>query len=244
MTIRGTRGVYGTTNQVSGPAYYVSHVAGVVDPAAPVKATVQEFLAAEDGSTVYELSGKICNITSAYSEQYNNISFDIEDATGIVNIYRMSCAGVENAASIAVGDMITVQGKRTVYNEKVQMAAGGVCVSHKGSTPITIADFLTKEKSAEVWYRLTGTIKQIVKAEYGNFYLEDESGSYVYVYGLTKAPVSKNDKSFASLGLAEGDKITIVGTRDQFANASVDDQKDQVSGPAYFLEKHEVATLE
>ena len=61
---------------------------------------------------------------------------------------------------------------------------------------------------------------------------------------MTKAPVSKNDKSFASLGLAEGDKITIVGTRDQFANASVDDQKDQVGGPAYFLEKHEVANLE
>lgn len=244
VTIRGTRGVYGTTNQVSGPAYYVSHVAGVVDPAAPVKATVQAFLDAEVGSTVYELTGKISKITYAYSEQHNNISFDIEDATGTVNIYRMSCADVENAASIAVGDMITVQGKRAEYNGKAQMGQGGVCISHKGLTPITIADFLTKEKSKETWYKLTGTIKEIVKAEYGNIYLEDASGAYVYVYGLTKAPVASNDKSFESLGLVVGDKITIAGTKDYYAGASKEDQKDQVGGPAYLIEKHDTSASE
>ena len=244
VTIRGTRGVYGTTNQVSGPAYYVSHVPGVVDPSLPVKATVQEFIAAEEGSTVYELSGKISAITTAYSSQYGNISFNIADATGEVNVFRMKCDGIENPESIAVGDAITIQGKKSVYNGAAQVASGSVCISHKGSTVVTIAEFLTKPVSSEVRYKLTGTIKEIVKAKYGNFYLEDASGSYVYVYGLTKAPVASNDQSFESLGLAAGDKITIVGTRSEYADASKEDQKIQVEGPAYFVQKHDVAATE
>jgi hypothetical protein len=63
---------------------------------------------------------------------------------------------------------------------------------------------------------------------YGNFDIVDESGS-VYVYGLTKAPVAKNDKSFASLGLKEGDKVTIVGTRAAYNGSA------QVGGPAYYI---------
>ena len=52
----------------------------------------------------------------------------------------------------------------------------------------------------------------------GNFDLKDDSGS-VYVYGLTATDLgygAKNDKSFASLGLKKGDKITIIGYRGSF----------------------------
>ena len=244
VTLKGTRGEYNGSPQVSGPAYYVSHVPGVVDPSLPLKVSVEEFLAAEEGSTVYELTGKITKITTAYSEQYGNISFDLADATGEVNVFRMKCDDIEAPSSIAVGDVVTVQGKRASYKGSAQVGEGSVCVSYRGSTVVTIADFLTKEKSKDVWYKLTGTIKEIVNEEYGSLYLEEDSGSYVYVYGITKAPVSSNDKSFASLGLAEGDKITIVGTRDRYDKAGEEDQKDQVGGPAYFVEKHETATLE
>lgn len=57
----------------------------------------------------------------------------------------------------------------------------------------------------------------------------------ILLYGLTVAPVAKNDKSFASLGLKVGDVVTLVGTRAQYANSSVEDQKEQVGGPAYYV---------
>ena len=99
---------------------------------------------------------------------------------------------------------------------------------------ITVADFLSKSVDANVWYQLTGTIKEIKNTTYGNFYLEDETGC-VYVYGLTKTQVSSNDKSFESIGLREGDTVTLIGTRAQYASASVADQKEQVGGPAYYV---------
>ena len=97
----------------------------------------------------------------------------------------------------------------------------------------TIADFLAAGVSETVWYQLTGKIKEIKNTTYGNFYLEDATG-YVYVYGLTSEQVDSNDKSFSSLGLEEGDLVTLIGTRAYYANAS-EDQKDQVGGPAYYV---------
>lgn len=98
----------------------------------------------------------------------------------------------------------------------------------------TIADVLAAEVSTNVWYQMTGTITEIKSTTYGNFYFEDETGR-IFVYGLTAAPVAKNDKSFSSLGLNVGDIVTIVGTRDRYDNATVEDQKDQVGGPAYYV---------
>ena len=94
----------------------------------------------------------------------------------------------------------------------------------------TIAEFLEKEVDATVWYELTGTIKNLVNTTYGNFDLVDETGS-VYVYGLTATQVAKNDKSFASIGLKEGDVVTLMGTRAKYEPKA----QDQVGGPAYYV---------
>lgn len=99
---------------------------------------------------------------------------------------------------------------------------------------LTVAEFLAKEVDENTYYELTGTVSNIISDEYGNFYLTDETGT-VYVYGLTATKVTSNDKSFSSIGLREGDEVTLHGTRDNFANASVADQKDQVGGPAYYI---------
>ena len=99
---------------------------------------------------------------------------------------------------------------------------------------LTVAEFLAKEVDENTYYELTGTVSNIISDEYGNFYLTDETGT-VYVYGLTATKVTSNDKSFSSIGLKEGDEVTLHGTRDNFANASVADQKDQVGGPAYYI---------
>ena len=207
--------------------------------------SVADFLAAPVGDALYKLTGKVTNLKTG---DYGN--FHLVDATGSVYVYGLTATQVEKndksfpSLGIKEGDVVTLIGKRDRYegakveNEKDQVGGPAYYVSHIGSTESTIADFLAKEKSKNNWYRLTGTIEEIVSDVYGNFYLNDETGR-VYVYGLTVAPVAKNDKSFAQLELKPGDKITIVGTRDRYDGAKVEDQKDQVGGPAYFISKAE-----
>ena len=98
-------------------------------------------------------------------------------------------------------------------------------------TKITIAEFLEKEVNAEVYYELTGVISGIYNESYGNFYLVDQNDSsvQVLVYGLTATKVTSNDLSFASLGLNNGDVVTLMGTRDDYKGTT------QVGGPAYYV---------
>lgn len=104
-------------------------------------------------------------------------------------------------------------------------------------TKVSIAEFLAAEVSDNVWYELTGTIANLSNTEYGNFYLVDETGN-VYVYGLTAEKVSSNDKSFSSLGLKEGDIVTLIGTRDEYEG------DPQVGGPAYYVSHTEGSPIE
>lgn len=104
-------------------------------------------------------------------------------------------------------------------------------------TKVSIAEFLAAEVSDDVWYELTGTIANLYNTEYGNFYLVDETGN-VEVYGLTAEKVSTNDKSFSSLGLKEGDIVTLIGTRDEYKG------DPQVGGPAYYVSHTEGSPIE
>ena len=102
-----------------------------VVPEGPKVVTAAEFNAATDNSIEYQVSGTISGIYQAYSSSYNNISIYISDETGEILAYRVSCAGITDPANtLTKGDLITVKGKRTLYNEKPQMAQGGVIVSH------------------------------------------------------------------------------------------------------------------
>ena len=200
-----------------------------------VEATVADFLAAETGTALYQLTGKVANLQAG---DYGN--FDLVDATGSVYVYGLTAKQVEKndksfpSLGIKEGDVVTLIGTRAEHNGTAQVGGPAYYVSHIGHTEVTIAEFLTKEKSADNWYKLTGTIEEIVKEEYGNFYLKDDTGR-VFVYGLTVAPVAKNDKSFAKLGLKVGDKVTLIGTKDYYEKSSVEDQKHQVGGPAYYI---------
>ena len=97
-----------------------------------------------------------------------------------------------------------------------------------GPVEATIAEFLAAAESSEVWYQLTGTIISIDNTTYGNITIKDETGE-VYVYGLTAAQVSSNDKSFSTLGLGVNDVVTLIGTRAAYNSTP------QVGGPAYYV---------
>ena len=102
-----------------------------VVPEGPKVVTAAEFNAATDNSIEYQVSGTISGIYQAYNSQYDNISIYISDETGEILAFRVSCAGITDPANtLTKGDLITVKGKRTLYNEKPQMAQGGVIVSH------------------------------------------------------------------------------------------------------------------
>jgi len=97
---------------------------------------------------------------------------------------------------------------------------------------VTIAEFLAAEESSTQLYQLTGTVSGSINTIYGNFDLVDETGK-VFVYGLTATNLgygATNDKSFPSLGIEEGDIITIIGYRGSYNG------KDEVLY-SYFVSK-------
>ncbi len=201
-----------------------------------VDATVEEFLAAEVSTKPYRLTGKIESIAN---ETYGNLY--LQDATGRVYIY-----GITDWSKLGLrqGDIITIVGNRARYDDakaedqKDEMKNASLEKSIK-STDVSVTEFLAKDVASTYltspYYRLTGVVKEVVNATYGNLYLKEESSdTYVYVYGLTASPVVKNDKSFGKLEVTAGDKVTLVGQRGQFSSAEVEDQKEEVVN-AYFV---------
>lgn len=206
--------------------------------------TVADFLAAEEGAALYKLTGKVANLKAS---EYGN--FDLVDATGSVYVYGLTATPVEKndksfpTLGIKEGDIVTLIGTRTSYNGAPQVGGPAYYVSHEGHTEVTNEEFLAKEVG-DAWYKLTGRIANIVMdkdnptipSAYGNFDLVDENGTSVYVYGLTAAPVAKNDLSFPTLGLKEGDIVTLIGKRAEYKGSP------QVGGPAYYI-SHEAGTV-
>ena len=81
---------------------------------------------------------------------------------------------------------------------------------------VSVAEFLAKEDSKEVYYKLTGTITEIKNALYGNVYLKDANGDIVYVYGILPGYGATGDAKkglVEAKGLKVGDTITIVGNK-------------------------------
>lgn len=208
-----------------------------------VDISVADFKTKEDGPALYRLTGKIKSIVK---EEYGNIY--LEDATGEIYIYGLTATAVEKndksfaSLGLKVGDIVTLVGTKSSYKGEPQAGYNNVpsyYVSHTSYTEASVADFLAAS-TGDAYYKLTGTVTNLQNGTYnnsevyGNFDLVDDAGSSVYVYGLTKAPVAKNDKSFASLGLKDGDKVTIIGKRAEYNGTA------QVGGPAYYI-SHESA---
>ena len=151
-----------TETHVAGTASYELTVAEPA-PAGPMVVTVAEFNAATDNTIEYQVSGTISGIYQAYNASYGNISLYISDDTGEMLAYRLSCAGIENPGeTLTKGDLITVRGMRTLYNESPQMAQGGVIVEHTdvvveqpaGSATLSFADRANRTSfstSEQVW---------------------------------------------------------------------------------------------
>ena len=181
------------------------------------EATAAEINAAEDGTALYKLTGYITKIVKA---DYGNLY--IKDATGEVYVYGTLDAegGKQNFASLGIneGDIVTVVGPKASYNGSPQMSNVSV-EKHVPVQDVTVQAFLDAEKNDNVYYRLTGKLKGMEKAgAYGNIYVEDETAE-AYVYGVLAGwggSKGKFDELVEATGLAEGDIITVVGTRSAY----------------------------
>ncbi len=194
-----------------------------------IDATIAEFIAADENPNIsYRLQGMVKEIQN---NTWGNIV--IEDVSGEVLVYGLLTEeGGESqqfaSLGIKVGDVVTIVGKRDSYNGTPQVG-DAYYESHYSPVTATVAEFLAAAESSDVWYRLTGTIESLSNTEYGNFNIVDATGS-VYVYGLLTG-LNGEKKQFASLGLAEGDNITLIGNRAAFKG-------DPQVGNAYFVSKN------
>jgi len=64
-------------------------------------------------------------------------------------------------------------------------------------------------------YQVTGVCTAITSTTYGNWYLEDETGS-IYIYGTLDAKGA--EKNFLSLGLEVGDEVTVQGPKTTYGS--------------------------
>ena len=184
------------------------------------------------------IKGKISRIANkgTFTEggTYGNASFYISDDGKEANeFYCFRILYLDNKkfeagqTDIKVGDEVVVYGQLMNYQGNTPETVAGKAYLYSlngsgggGDTPggeikaMTIAAYLAEPVSTTQWYELTGTVSNIANTTYGNFDLTDDSGK-VYVYGLCATKVEKNDKSFASLDIKEGDNITIITLRSE-----------------------------
>lgn len=175
---------------------------------------VQGFLDAEVSDAAQY---RVVGIVSRIHEKYNN-NFWIQDATGEMYAYRVDAQG----NTLAVGDFVTLVGKRGAYKDDPQMV-DPLLEKYSATEELSIAEFLTKDDSYDVYYRLTGTIKSIANPTYGNVYITDANGDEVYVYGLLPGYGATGDAKKGLLeakGLKEGDTITILGNKASFKGSA------------------------
>ena len=151
------------------------------------------------------------------------------------------------------GETVTVEVKANTGFEKstkitfnATVASATLEIKQAGA-PIqitTIKDFISKSVSEDVWYYLEGMITKIKNDTYGNLAIQDGTGT-LDIQGLTATKQEgSNDKSFATLGLAVGDVVTICGIRSDYDGTP---QAGSNSMPTYYVSHvpaNEVAAAE
>ncbi len=203
-------------------------------PSEPAEAiTVAEFLSRADVNTTYRLTGTVSNISSTL---YGN--FDLVDETGSIYIYGLldKEGKSKNFESLGIkeGDVVTLEGKYMEYNGKPEISnaqyishtSGGTVEPEQPAEQITIAEFLSRADQ-NTTYRLTGTVENIVNTQYGNFNLTDATGT-IYIYGLLDK--DGNAKNFGSLGIKEGDTVTLEGKYSTFNDSPQIKNAQWISG--------------
>ena len=181
----------------------------------------------------YTITGYITQILGAVSTKTGTPqqSFWMSDDKGGENQFQAYYANLPTGVSeFTVGMKVKITGKLKKYMKNdaatPEMQNPDVVILEDGGsvtptpTPggdaehITIAEFLQKADANTV-YELTGTVRNISNTTYGNFDLVEGDAS-IYIYGLLNLNGEK--QKFASIGIEEGDIVTLTGKYKLFNN--------------------------
>lgn len=176
-----------------------------------------------NNGALYVVRGYVTSIQTAWSSQYNNVSFwmaDTENGGQVIQAYR--CVANTQADAPNVGALVEVTGKLTKYYSTPEIAAGCTCqIITATEAPVnlglkTISEFLSLQNTKDTCV-LRGIVNNIVMDSndetqynpYGNFYLEEigNAGVSVYIYGLLTA--SLQSRQFCTMDIDAGDTLTI-----------------------------------
>ena len=188
--------------------------------------------ALEDGATseeTYSITGYITDVFANVNKGQQSFWLsDQNDGQKMVQAYWANLP--EGVESFTKGSKVTITGKLLKFmkngevipeikNADVEiLEQGGV---EKPDVPsgdvkhISVSEFLSK-KDTNTTYELTGVVKNIQNTTYGNFDLVD-GDAQIYIYGLLDK--DGNAKNFASLGISEGDEVTLTGVYSEFNNS-------------------------
>ena len=169
--------------------------------------------ALNDGESIpgtYTLSGVITKIDTAYSEQYGNITVTIvvgDMADKAIMCYRLKGDG---AATLAVGDNITVTGKIKNYKGTVEFDSGCTLDAVKTQAALVEEAYALAEGSAmDAKCTLTGVITTIdteYSEQYGNITVTIQVGDMA-----EKTIMCYRLKGEGAADLAVGQTITVYG---------------------------------
>ncbi len=183
--------------------------------------TITEALAAADNTKV-KVSGTVISIDGVWNENYGNMNVTIADADGNeLYIYRVT-------TKVEVGDIITVKGTLTTYNDKKQIGQGGTATidGHDSSydyVEMTISEALAAEDGKNVI--VVGTVSKIgteYNSQYNNIsvYIQDEAGNELYIYRLTgDVAVGTTIKVKGSMATYNGARQVVGGTFEVVTNS-------------------------
>ena len=169
----------------------------------------------------YAITGYITDVFPNVSEGQQSFWLsDNNDGQKMVQAYWANLP--EGVEKFVAGSKVKITGKLLKYvktdgtvitevkNADVEILEAGTDTPNPPAGEvqhITIAEFLSKADT-QTTYELTGIVKNIVNTTYGNFDLVEGDAS-IFIYGLLDK--EGNAKNFASLGISEGDEVTLTG---------------------------------
>ena len=127
MTINAIAVKEGMDNSAVASATYkfpvIDHAGTEADPY-----TVADARAAIDlntGLTGVYVIGTVSEIVTEYNSKYGNVTFDLVDQVGDTETLRAYRCSVTSADAVKVGDVVTVTGDLTLYNDEIYEFASG-----------------------------------------------------------------------------------------------------------------------
>ena len=208
------------------------------------KATVAQAIevinALEDGKTtdaVYEITGFITAVTTAWSAQYKNITYTIGDAvdaaaSAVITVFRSKAAEGTDGSALKAGDKVKVVGNLQKFVKDGAMTPeltnGETTLVEAGADlPVDITDVNAEAVSktvaeirayqaadTTVFAKVTGVAEyKYGNAAYGNFHLADPAtGEEITIYGgYTDATFTKTGVNYATKTKTTAVTADIIG---------------------------------